>query len=71
MDKFFIVVGSVVVGAASYALIGLLMAWLVEVCWNQLIPEIFHLPFISYWQAFGLYILCGLLFKAAPSTSSK
>lgn len=30
--------------------------------WNWLIPEIFELPEVSYWQASGLYALCKLLF---------
>lgn len=30
--------------------------------WNQLMPDIFQLPEISYWQAMGLFILGRLLF---------
>lgn len=30
--------------------------------WNQLMPEVFQLPEISYWQAMGLFILGRLLF---------
>jgi hypothetical protein len=30
--------------------------------WNLLMPEIFHLPSITYWQAFGLFILSRFLF---------
>ena len=32
--------------------------------WNALMPTIFGLITINYWQAFGLYILCSLLFKS-------
>ena len=30
--------------------------------WNQLLPGIFHLPQISYWEAAGLLVLSRLLF---------
>ena len=30
--------------------------------WNALMPQIFHLPIINYWQAVGLLILARLFF---------
>jgi hypothetical protein len=30
--------------------------------WNALIPDIFHGPFITFWQAFGLLVLSHILF---------
>lgn len=30
--------------------------------WNALMPQIFHLPVITYWQAIGLLILARLFF---------
>ncbi len=30
--------------------------------WNALMPSIFHLPVINYWQALGLLILARLFF---------
>jgi hypothetical protein len=30
--------------------------------WNALMPQIFHLPTINYWQAIGLLILARLFF---------
>jgi hypothetical protein len=30
--------------------------------WNALLPEIFHLPTINFWQALGLLVLSRLLF---------
>ena len=32
------------------------------VLWNALLPMIFHLPLISFWQAIGLLVLSRLLF---------
>jgi hypothetical protein len=34
----------------------------VMLLWNALVPGIFHLPVITYWQALGLLILTRLLF---------
>jgi hypothetical protein len=30
--------------------------------WNWLVPTLFHGPVIVFWQAFGLLVLCRLLF---------
>jgi hypothetical protein len=35
---------------------------LVMVLWNALLPDLFQVPRINYWQAFGLFVLCRLLF---------
>ncbi|MCT4622429.1 MAG: hypothetical protein N4A46_02310 [Schleiferiaceae bacterium] len=43
---------------AFAALFGFIIMWL----WNHLMPEIFDLPILSYWQAVGLLILAKLLF---------
>lgn len=42
---------------AMVALLGALVMWL----WNWLMPEIFGLPMLSFWQAVGLLVLCRLL----------
>lgn len=34
----------------------------VMLLWNWLMPEIFGLPSISFWQAAGLLVLCKILF---------
>lgn len=34
--------------------------------WNALLPEIFHLPTINFWQALGLLVLSRLLFGGGP-----
>jgi hypothetical protein len=41
------------------ALIGFPIMWL----WNWLMPLIFHLPLITFWQAIGISVLSSLLFK--------
>ncbi|MBN1438234.1 MAG: hypothetical protein JW929_02400 [Anaerolineales bacterium] len=46
-------------GIALVALIGLIVMLL----WNWLMPEIFGLPTIDYWKAWGLMVLSWILFK--------
>lgn len=44
-----------------------LFGWIVMLLWNWLMPEIFGLKQLSYWQAWGLLILSSILFKGIPS----
>jgi hypothetical protein len=48
-----------VIGAAIFALI---FGWFVMILWNWLMPAIFHLGTINFWQAFGIIILAKLIF---------
>ena len=48
------------------AILGFPLMWL----WNWLMPTIFGLPYITFWQALGLNILSTILFKST-STSKK
>jgi hypothetical protein len=41
-----------------------LPTWLL---WNWLMPELFGLPSINFFQAFGLLLLSGFLFGDRPS----
>ena len=45
-------------GLAFFVVVGFVTAGL----WNALMPAIFNLPSISYWQALGLLLLGRLLF---------
>ena len=46
-------------GIALLALFG----WFVMLLWNWLMPEIFGLKQVTYWQAWGLMLLSWILFK--------
>lgn len=63
-------VGVSFVAAIVIAAIGLISAIPVMLLWNAVIPAILHLPVITYWQAYALYLLCSLLF-AHSSVKSK
>jgi hypothetical protein len=39
-----------------------LLVWAVNALWNGLMPGIFGLRAITYWQALGLMALCWILF---------
>lgn len=47
--------------------VDLIMAWCVMLLWNAIIPIIFALPTITYWQAFMLMLLTDILFKSKIS----
>ena len=47
----------------------LILAWLIMLLWNWVMPTVFGLPALSYWQAWGLDMLIGLLFNAKLSIS--
>jgi len=39
---------------------GLITMWL----WNWIMPDLFNLPEVSYWQAWGIMFLSTTLFKS-------
>lgn len=41
----------------------------VMLLWDAVVPAIFNLPEITWMQAWGLSLLCGLLFKSHISNS--
>jgi|GEM_PF-746199 len=47
-----------------------LFGWIVMLLWNWLMPDIFGLKRVTYWQAWGLFILCSILFKGFGSNNS-
>ena len=57
--KALLIAGIVVGVPALFALCGFVTTWL----WNALMPAIFKLPEIGFWQAIGLLILAQLLLK--------
>lgn len=44
---------------------------LVFFLWNEIMPVIFDLPTISFWQAYGLTLLCKLLFGNTHNQDKK
>jgi len=56
--------GLVVGGVALAALLAFLFGLVVMALWNWLMPELFGLKTLSYWQAWGLVLMAHILFKA-------
>jgi len=54
---------AVAVGFLSAVLICIIMTLPVMLCWNALIPELFGLASLGFWDALVLSILCSVLFK--------
>lgn len=42
-----------------------LFAYPLMLLWNVLMPVIFNLPIINFWQALGILIMSNILFKSA------
>ena len=68
-----------VVGGLAFALIAfaiivgfsLIVGFPVMWLWNWLMPALFHLPLVTFWQAVGLMILGHLLVGNSSPSSSK
>lgn len=63
--------GALLFVLAMSFVIGIIVAYPLMWLWNKLLPELFGLPTISFWQAFGIYFLCGLLFRSTHTTNNK
>ena len=44
-------------------LIVMLLGMPLQLLWNWLMPNLFDLPYISFWQAVGLNLLATILFR--------
>ncbi|MBN1423651.1 hypothetical protein JXA88_03755 [Candidatus Fermentibacteria bacterium] len=62
--------GWVLLGIAGVAALGLVLGLAVQHLWNWLMPPIFGVAAISYWQAVGLFVLCHILFGGHPAHHS-
>ncbi len=63
LGVFFAAIGVVIV-------IAVLMAWPTQLLWNYcLTPAVEGLNLIGFWQALGINVLCGILFRNSTSNS--
>ncbi len=58
--------GKAIVIISGFIVLGIflvfLFGYLVMLLWNWLMPDIFNLPEVTYWQALGILLLAKLLF---------
>ena len=77
MDKVVVGIVGFFVFVGVFCLFGLLVGYPVKWLWNYLMPELFPSANIAheitFWQAIGIYLLAGLLFRAggAINTNTK
>jgi hypothetical protein len=64
--KVFAVIGMGIGGFFLVAGMALLFGFVVMYLWNWLMPTIFGLTKITFWQAWGLVVLSHILFKSFP-----
>lgn len=57
--KWFLFAPIAIVGIVVVSFIG---GTIVQLLWNWLMPELFGLPSLTFWQAFGLLALARILF---------
>lgn len=63
-------VALVILFAVAGAGLLLLFGWIVMILWNWLMPDLFGLKTVSFWQAWGLLLLsCILLGRIGGSSS--
>lgn len=55
------IVGFVLLGIIAAVALAVVFGILVKLLWNALMPDIFGLPEIGYWQAVGLVVLAHVL----------
>lgn len=66
-EKFVHIVVWVIVGILAAAVFATIFAFIVQWLWNSLMPDIFGLGTINYWQALGIIVLSRLLFGGINS----
>jgi hypothetical protein len=71
MDKVIAIIGAIVVSLGGILLLSFLLAWPVYMLWNGCLVDAFTgVKEVSWLQAWGLNILCGLLFNKSNSIKS-
>jgi hypothetical protein len=71
MNKFYKSIGMSVVGLLVIALFALITGVFVMLLWNWLMPMLFNLQTINFWEGWGISCLCGFLFKGTTTTNNK
>lgn len=62
--KVFRILIAVLAGLSFASIFAAVFGWIVMLLWNWLMPSIFDLKEITYWQAFGITVLSKILLSA-------
>lgn len=68
MDKLINGLGIAILSLAILCVIGIIVALPLMLLWNWLLPDLFNIPEISFWQALGMFLLTGILFRTSSSS---
>jgi hypothetical protein len=71
MNKIYKSIGMGMVGLMLIALFALLGGVFVMLLWNWLMPMLFNLQTINFWEGWGISCLCGLLFRGTTTVNNK
>lgn len=71
MEIFLKTVGAVVMILLAGAAVAVIVAFPVMLLWDAVMPDIFGLKEITFWQALGLSVLSNLLLKSTDSSKNK
>lgn len=56
------IIAATIGGTILAVVLGFGFGWVIEHLWNWLMPSLFGLKAITYWQGFGLFVLAKILF---------
>lgn len=70
MPKPLRVTGYIVMGIFATAAMGIVFGLAIMLLWNWLMPELFGLKEITYWQGIGIFILAKFIFGFGMGGSS-
>ena len=70
MENFAKVIGTVILGFAAIFVLALIGTIPVYFLWNWLMPPIFGIKVITFFQAWGILALFGVLFKSNSTSST-
>ena len=70
LEKLALGVGIGILAIVIIAFMGVVGAIPTYFLWNWLMPEIFAIKVITFWQAWGINFLAGILFKSSSSSKS-
>ena len=66
-----VIAGWVILGVIGIVGLAILFGFIIMWLWNSLMPELFGLTTITYWQAVGLFILSKILIGCGSSGGGK
>lgn len=69
MEKLTVMIGAIVVAILGLVLLSFLLSWPVYMLWNGcLVGAVAGVSEVTWLQAWGISILCGLLFKTTVNS---